>query len=660
MMPGMTRFFCICLMAVLLLPPPGQATPNGTGTVVGSRGVIETPWPQDVPKVLSEADAELYRKLFDYQRRLRKTQVEREMNQLENEILVGNLHAIRLLHPLTRASYAELAAWLEHNHDHSSAAAVFELAEQRVPRSGKTHRRPSISMFSAARYAPLPHANIEQDERAVELERQRASDRNKLLRKLRYYRLKGRYESSLAQLAKADVINLLGEETWGKVCVTLMRSMLHDERFTQIEALAKDVDERLGIRQPAARWLHGMALYRQGNTAGAARIWRQLAYDVPTNSVYFAQGAWWAATAYTELGRHAMARVFVNMAAQDPYTFYGQLALAKLDRQQVLRWRSPYLDRDQLEELLQDKGLQRVIALAQIGEYGMAQAELRTAYERFPYAADETLLALALRLNLAGTAQTLANNLREQNKIYLNGLFPMIEPWLPADQIQVGPALLHAFIRQESAFDPSVISHAGARGLMQLMPATARYIRQQQGEKAYPSYRLFEPAVNVGLGQDYLFYLKDKLGDNLLALIAAYNAGPGNAKEWLEDEQLGAGDPILFIESIPFRETRRYVKKILANYWLYQHQFGHAQPTLQSLANGRWPQAFLAPLGDEVVYPRRNLPSSFGANTGSNYTRQERLQAAPSPAVEASEVEVPADQGSDYFDQILEPPQLEN
>ncbi len=119
-------------------------------------------------------------------------------------------------------------------------------------------------------------------------------------------------------------------------------------------------------------------------------------------------------------------------------------------------------------------------------------------------------------------------------------------------------ALLFALMRQESRFDPTARSGAGARGLMQLMPATATYVADKLTTDMGRKPDLYEPETNVTLGQHYVRYLLDQKGieNDLILTIAAYNAGPGNLESWRK-KLSRIKDPVLFIESMPVRETRQ-------------------------------------------------------------------------------------------------------
>ena len=127
-------------------------------------------------------------------------------------------------------------------------------------------------------------------------------------------------------------------------------------------------------------------------------------------------------------------------------------------------------------------------------------------------------------------------------------------------------------------------------GLMQLMPATARFIAS--GEDRFSSRReLTDPELNLSLGQKYIEHLLDDptIGSNLFYVTTAYNAGPGNLRKWQKQVDY-RDDPLLFIESIPSRETRHFVERVLTNLWIYRLRLGQPTPSLDAVAAGTWPR----------------------------------------------------------------------
>jgi peptidoglycan lytic transglycosylase len=154
----------------------------------------------------------------------------------------------------------------------------------------------------------------------------------------------------------------------------------------------------------------------------------------------------------------------------------------------------------------------------------------------------------------------------------------------PAGGFTVDPALVYALTRLESNFKPGAVSRSGARGLMQLMPVTAALVAGRWGSP------LYDAATNLELGQRYIHYLarQDSVQQDLLRVLGSYNGGPGNFSSWAEQIQ-DNGDPLLFIEAIPNGQTRHFVETVLAYTWIYAMRLGLPAPSLNALAEGRFP-----------------------------------------------------------------------
>ena len=177
----------------------------------------------------------------------------------------------------------------------------------------------------------------------------------------------------------------------------------------------------------------------------------------------------------------------------------------------------------------------------------------------------------------------------EQNRSY-DGIAYPVPSWFPRRGWKVDKALVLGMVRQESSFRPEAESAAGACGLMQLMPGTAYHITKDARIKKDKS-RLKKTDYNLELGQQYVGYLLDKpyIDGNLFYLMAAYNAGPGNLLKWQKNTRYN-DDALLFIEAVPSAETRIYIERVMANYWIYNMRFNLPNPTLRQIAAGEWPQ----------------------------------------------------------------------
>lgn len=172
----------------------------------------------------------------------------------------------------------------------------------------------------------------------------------------------------------------------------------------------------------------------------------------------------------------------------------------------------------------------------------------------------------------------------------------------------IDPALVHAIIRQESRFNSEARSQMGAAGLMQLMPATALYIARQSGVEFSGAGDLFNPDINLDLGQRYIRYLLDHraVDGDLVSLLIAYNAGPGNLQSW-RARLSGADDALLFVELMPSSQTQEYVKKVLVNYWAYRQKQGRGWSTIAAISSGK-PISYASAASDlsfKIVQNRR-------------------------------------------------------
>lgn len=284
--------------------------------------------------------------------------------------------------------------------------------------------------------------------------------------------------------------------------------------------------------------------------------------------------AYWRARAAEAAGAETDAKLFYAKAAEHPTTYYGQLAREKLGKTVSLRSVEPLTDE----------------------ERKAFEARLPVRAATLLHEAGETELAIGLYSDLAqtlndpGQLDALAALATSQNnpravlaigKIALQRGFPLDQHAYPLSAIpdfdpvgdEVEPAMIYAIARQESAFNPKAVSSAGARGLMQLMPATAKRTAQRFGVGFDVNRLVEDPAYNAKIGSAHLGELmEDWKGSHILA-FASYNAGGGNVKKWIKaygDPRKPDVDVIDWIERIPFYETRNYVQRVMENLYVYR------------------------------------------------------------------------------------------
>ncbi|QFR32261.1 lytic transglycosylase domain-containing protein [Ancylobacter sp. TS-1] len=314
---------------------------------------------------------------------------------------------------------------------------------------------------------------------------------------------------------------------------------------------------------------------------------------VPENQTHPAtvsRGYYWQGRAYEALGSTGNARTQYQAAAEYGTAYYGQLASARLGIDRVKIKTAPAASASQRATFARDEGVMIFKVLERLDKSTLSIALAYDLAERLPDAAQLGLLAeLAKSQGDARTMTTIG-------KVALNRGIPLEAEAYPTIGMpsyrpiteDVDRALVYAIARQESMFNPSAISRAGATGLMQVMPATGRTIAKRTGVTLDPR-RLAEPAVNVQFGAAELRSLLDNYQNNYVLTFAGYNAGRGNVAKWIAqygDPRDPSVDPIDWVERIPFSETRNYVQRVMENTQVYKSRFG-SRDTLQIEADLR-------------------------------------------------------------------------
>jgi len=345
-------------------------------------------------------------------------------------------------------------------------------------------------------------------------------------------------------------------------------------------------------------WIAGLAAWRLGEFDEAAVFFETLAMADNVAGWNAAAAAYWAARVHLKQQRPDRSSPLLRRAADYPRTFYGLLAQRALGLQPDIDFGSHRLAPQLTARLDRSPVGGRALALLQLGDREAAESELVNAGEWGDPEMGEALLALAQHAKMPALAYRMGSQLvrasgsSEDNAAALDAaLFP-IPPWQPQNGFTVDRALIYAMMRQESGFNTQAMSPDGARGLMQLMPRTASYMAQDRRyHRGKARNELFEPSLNMELGQRYIAYLleHERVQGDLFRLTTAYNGGPGNLGKW-ERTIKADDDPLLFIEALPSKETRLFIERVLTNLWIYRQRLGQPAPSLERLAGGNWPR----------------------------------------------------------------------
>jgi soluble lytic murein transglycosylase-like protein len=538
---------------------------------------------------LSEADAARYRQIFHLQQQGEFAAADALIARLGERSLLGHVLWQRYMHPTAwRSSFEELAGWLEHYADHPGADRIYSLALRRRPAGAAAPARPVRGYLGGAGQEGLERVRIDYrpalDRTPVEEAAVRA-----WLERIEQLVGAGRAAEAEALLRQPGIEAPIDPIETDLARWTVARGHLSGAEPTRALALAGRAAARSGGVAPEIHWTAGLSAWHLARIELAGRHFAALADAAEAAPAERARAAFWAARAYVVTFRPQLVTKYLRLAAEGS-DFYGLLARAVLGDRPA----APPLEADfearRAEVLLRFPGARRALALGQVGELERAEQEIRKLAGRASPELMVGLIALATSLDLPAAQMRLAQSLRSsRGQQHLSALYPL-PSWRPADGYKVDRALIYAIIRAESAFDPGALSHAGARGLMQVMPATAVYIASRAALEVPRKDELFEPETSIRFGQAYLAHLLQRppIDGNLILLAAAYNAGPGNVARWRERPGI-AHDPLLFLEAIPIRETRDYVKKVLTNLWSYRARLGQPQPSLEALARNEWP-----------------------------------------------------------------------
>ena len=335
-----------------------------------------------------------------------------------------------------------------------------------------------------------------------------------------------------------------------------------------------------------AAWVSGLASWRL-NDCNAAAIAFQQVTQLAQQRELRAGGYYWAARAQQACRRPSAVTPLLKAAAttdESPESFYGLLARETLGMPTQLP-ADRFAGYDPPVE--QYPNVRRAIELARIGEPVLAEEMLRHQAKIGLPAEHHALIQVAKRLDLPAAQLWLANNGQWGARSDATDRYPNPR-WSPLRGWRVDPALAFGHVVQESAFRRTAVSTAGAVGLMQVLPVTAELVSRNRGVP-FSRAALTDPTYNLEYGQSFLEMMRGDPGTagQLPRVIASYNAGPMPVARWaaINDH----GDPLLWIESIPYWETRYYVPSVLRNMWVYQGLNREKTSTLQAMAEHRWP-----------------------------------------------------------------------
>lgn len=535
----------------------------------------------DLPNILTDADASLYEQIFMLQSKEKITTAQKLEKQLTDPLLMNEVLYQRYTSKTYRTRGAELNAWMKKYYDMPGAVRISKIAKIKqatvrkpvVPNmisGGSSIETAQSETWTAKKYSGWANTQITKFKRAIrsgssKTARQILSDPlfKRKLTESDYGRLAGRlsylyYTNGEFELAKK----------WGFV--------------------ASDANSEYGL------WAMGLLYFKEEKFKESAKYFSQILKLEQINNARKTEAAFWAGRAADANGDRTTARNFWRVAAAHPMAFYGALSAVMLgDTPEYEFFEQDFTD-DDIDALTETKYGRMALALLQVGQKDRAEEYLK--YLITARASDRTLHAvnsIATAYGLPRVSIQSAGVVRDRgileidDDIIYSAQYPLPD-WEPMGGWSIDRALLLAITKQESGFKTNAKSNAGANGLMQIMPSTARRVARQNNV-AMSDIDMSNPEHNMFLGQQYIVDLlaHPNINNNIIKMLAAYNAGMGTVVKF--EKSFSTYDPLLYIESFPAYETRSYIKRVMSNMWLYRARLGQPLTSMEELANGIWP-----------------------------------------------------------------------
>ncbi|MBP5344414.1 MAG: lytic transglycosylase domain-containing protein [Alphaproteobacteria bacterium] len=533
--------------------------------------------------ILSSADISTYNKILHEQSQGNHTKAKQLQQKLHDASLLGYILFQRYFSKNYPTKKQEISSWMQKYSDLPIATDMYALG---VQKKVKNLKQPT-SLFGKKTNActhPMRTEPIDLISNLTFPYLSGPSKKNalKTMKHIVQHLKNGHTLSAKKLLYQKNTIRLFSQ-----VDIDKTRTALAFNYFLDGEnKLALENAEKALIKSksdvPLALWVKGLILWREHKFSEAAQAFSELA-SLTSHAAIKARSSFWAARAYLRSEQFDLVIPALRLAAEQPRNFYGFLAMRALGLNINHAWASPSRPEDEMTTEFSHPALNRFYALKQLGQTEWAEQELSKLYLESDDDAKKILTLISEENGFSDALQGLTGTLEGENTRY-----PMPN-WCPMNDWQLDKALVFAFVRQESCFNHRAESKVGALGLMQIMPDTGKALAETLS-CPFTKQRLKEPAYNLALGQTYLKQLLESqnIQNNLLLASVAYNAGPGNLMKW-EKKMSYDNDPLLFLESIPSKETRSFTERVLMNYWVYRGLTNQSLASLDQIVHGQWP-----------------------------------------------------------------------
>ena len=537
-----------------------------------------------------DKQARLYREIFTLQNDGHIEAADQKIIQLKDRVLMGHVLAERYLHPTAyKTKFYELQNWMVSYADHPQADKIYRLALLRKPNKNEEIYTPEKQSNIHGNLGAVSRRGKTYQATKLRNDSEERKVRN-FKREIKKHIKKNKPTMALNILSTDYTVKFMDDVEYDRLRAEIAAGYLFAGKLDQALRLSDGSYKRSGQKAPLAGWVKGLVQWQHGHYSSAAKAFESPAMSDYSSGWMVSAAGYWASRSHMRAGHVSQVSKWLDLASTYPRTFYGLIATRALGHKVEFDWSVPDLTREHIKAIENTDHGRRATALVKSGQAYLAEDELRNINVNNSVQQREALLAYASYFKLPSISMQLGNAMKnKKGGLYDAALYPDTS-WSPKSGYKIDRALIHAIMRQESRFKVRAENPSGATGLMQLMPNTANHISGKDiYHQASGQHQLKDPSVNLELGQQYINELLNHraVGQDLLSLALAYNAGPGNLSKW-KRERAHIKDPLLFIETIPFHETRAFVERVLSNYWIYRIRFNQDTPSLDAVAEGKW------------------------------------------------------------------------
>lgn len=537
----------------------------------------------DLPNidVLSDADASLYTQIFLLQSEEEISAAQKLEKQLTDPLLMNEVLFQRYISDTYRTRGKELTAWMEKYYDMPGADRMVKLAKIKQASVRKAYIPRTIS----------GGASIETAQSETWTEKKYTGDTNTKINKFRRAIRSGSTKTARQILEDSSFKKKLTESDYGRLAGRLSFIYYTNGEFELAKKwgfVASDAKSEYGM------WAMGLLYFKEEKYAESKKYFSAI-LDLPQiNNARKTEAAFWAGRAADANGERSEAKKYWKIAAAHPMAFYGALSSVMLGNTPKYEFFEQDCTDEDIDALRETKYGKRALALLQVGQKDRAELYLKymitsKVTDRTLHAINSIATAYGLpRVSIQASSLIQDRGILEiDDNIIYSAQYPLPD-WEPMGGWSIDRALLLAITKQESGFRTNATSGAGANGLMQIMPSTAKKVAREN-KVNMSEIDMSKPEHNMFLGQQYIVDLlaHPNINNNIIKMLAAYNAGMGTLVDF--EKMFETYDPLLYIESFPTYETRSYIKRVMSNMWLYRARLDQPLTTMKDLANGEWP-----------------------------------------------------------------------